>query len=80
MEWVVATAKAKKRDDTNGRITSGYDIHMYPQWVSNPLQGLNRHVLIVRAILGHHSQFRALNWCHFSSYKFTRSAKITLEK
>ena len=55
MEWVVATAKAKKRDDTNGRIKSGYDIHMYPQWLNNPLQGLNRHVLTVRAILGHHS-------------------------
>ena len=42
-------AKAKK-DDTNDRFHSGYDIHMYPQWVNNPLQGLDRCVLTVGAI------------------------------
>ena len=27
--WVVAKAKTKKWDDTNGRIYSGCDVHMY---------------------------------------------------
>ena len=27
---VVAKAKTKKQDNTNGRVYSGYDIHMYP--------------------------------------------------
>ena len=29
--WVVAKAETKKEDDTNGKIQSGYDFHMYSQ-------------------------------------------------
>ena len=29
--WVVAKAETKE-DNTNSRIQSGYDFHMYPQW------------------------------------------------
>ena len=37
--WVVAKAKTKKQDDTNSRVESGYDIHMYLHNIS--LQGLD---------------------------------------
>ena len=41
MGWVVEKAKTKKQNDTNSRVESGYDIHMYPQWANISLQGLD---------------------------------------
>ena len=75
--WVVAKSKTKKQDNANGRAYSGYDVHMYPQWVSNPLQGLDRHILTVEAI---HCQIRARYWHHFTSCEFTWSVKSIVEK
>ena len=39
---------------------------MHPQKADIPLQGLDRCVLIVRAISGPHCQIGALNWYHFT--------------
>ena len=52
--WVVAKAKTKKQDNANGRVrfSSYCDVHMYPQWANNPLQGPNRCVLTVGLISG----------------------------
>ena len=50
--WVVAKAKTKKQDDTNSRVYSGHDGHMYPQRANTPLQGLHRYALTVGAISG----------------------------
>ena len=78
--WVVAKAKTKKQDNTNGRARSGYDVHMYPQWANNPLQGLDKHILTVEAISGPHYQIKALHWHHFTNCEFTWSAKSTPKK
>ena len=69
--WVVAKAKTKKQDNTNSRVYSGYDVHIYPQWANIPLQGLDRRVLTVVAIAGSHCQIKALHWHHFTSCDFT---------
>ena len=50
--WVVAKTKTKKQDYTNGRVLSGYAVHMYPHWANNIPEGLDRHVLTVQAISG----------------------------
>ena len=47
--WVVVKAKGKKQDYTNSRIKCGYDMYIYPQRISIPLQGLNRRALTVGA-------------------------------
>ena len=73
--WVVAKSKTKKQDNTNGRAYSGYDVHMYPQWVNSPLQGLDRHTLTVETISGIHCQIRARHWHLFTICEFTWSAK-----
>ena len=31
--WMMAKPKTKKQDDTNGRVKSGYDVHIYTQRV-----------------------------------------------
>ena len=80
MGWVVAKAKTKKQDGTNGRVLSGYAIHMHPQGVSIPPQGLDRRVLTVGAVSGPHYQIRALHWHHFTSCRFTWLEKSTVEK
>ena len=48
-EWVVAKAKTKKPEDTNKIVE--FDVHMYPQRANIPLQGLDRRVLTVGAML-----------------------------
>ena len=53
-------AKTKKQDDTNSRVSSGYDIHMNPQKDNIPLQDLDRCTLLVGAISGLHCQTGAL--------------------
>ena len=87
MVWVggaqggmLAKTKTKKQDDTNSRVKSDYDVHMYPQKVNIPLKGLDRHALTVGAILGPHCQIEALLWHHFTNHGFTWLAKNTLEK
>ena len=50
--WVVAKVKTKMQDNTNIRVWSGYDVHMYLQWANIPLKGLDRHVLTVKPSIG----------------------------
>ena len=76
--WVVAKTKTKKQEYTNGRVWSGYDVHMYPQRANIPLQSLDRCVLTVGALSGPHCQIGVLHWCHFTGHEFTWSAKSTL--
>ena len=78
--WMVAKAKTKKQDDTNSRVASEYDVHMYPQRANILLQGLNRHGLTVEAISGPHCQIGAVHWHHITSREFTWLVKSTLEK
>ena len=56
--WVVAKVKTKEQDNTNSRIWSGYDVHMYPQLANIPLKGLYRHVLIVGTVSGYQCQIK----------------------
>ena len=76
----MAKAKAKKQDDTNSRVESEYDIHMYPQRANILLQGLNRRGLTVEAISGPQCQIGAIHWHHITSREFTWLVKSTLEK
>ena len=72
MGWVVAKAKTKKQGDTDGRTRMAiHDAHMYAQWTNNPLQDLDRCVLMVKAISGPYCQFRTHYWHHFTSCAFT---------
>ena len=50
--WLVAKAKTKKQDDTNSRVWSGYNIHMFLQRANILLQGLDRQVLMVEEVSG----------------------------
>ena len=50
----MAKAKSKKQDDTNSRVQSGYDIHVYPQKANIAPQGLDRHRLTMGAISDPH--------------------------
>ena len=65
----------KKKQDTNSIVQSSYDMYMHPQKANIPLQGLDRCALAVGAISGPFSQLGALLWCHFTSHRFTWSAK-----
>ena len=71
VDQVEATAKTKKQDHVNGSVQSGYDVYMYPQWASSPLQGLDIHVLTVGVISGLHCQFNIYHWHQFTSHEFT---------
>ena len=46
----------KKKEDTNSRIESTYDMFMHPQRAIIPLQGLDRRAQTVGAISGPYSQ------------------------
>ena len=48
--WVVATAKSKNGTTQIAEFRVAM-ISTYPQWVNIPLQGLDRHVLTVGAII-----------------------------
>ena len=78
--WVMAKTKTKNQDDTNIRVQSGYDIHLYPQRTNIPLQGLDRCALTMGAISGPHCQIGTLHWHHFTSCGLMWVAKSTLEK
>ena len=70
MGWVLAKAKTKKQDDTNGRVKSSCDVHMHPQRANIPLQGLDSDVLTLGTISGPHCKIGALQWYHFTSNGF----------
>ena len=42
------TAITKNRNNTNGRVKIGYDVHMYSQWANILLQDLEICVLTVK--------------------------------
>ena len=65
----------RKKECTNSRVWSSYDMYMHPQRANISLQGLDRRALTVGAISGCHSQLGALLWRHFTSRGFTWSAK-----
>ena len=52
--WVVAMDKQRRETKQMTRLLSGYDPYVYSQWASIPLQGLDRYVLAVKAILDPH--------------------------
>ena len=53
---------------------------MYPQRVSIPLQGLDRHALTMGAISDTHCQIGTLLWHHFTSGGFMWLARSTREE
>ena len=66
---MVVKAKTKKQDGTNGRVLSGYTVHMYSE-------GLDRHVLTVQvSTIDLEPTISTI-----SHHEFTWSAKSTLEK
>ena len=77
--WVVETAKSKNGTTQIAEFRVAM-ISTYPQCVNIPLQGLDRHVLTVGAILGLHRQIRAFHWHHLTNHKFTWLAESILEK
>ena len=77
--WVVATAKSKNGTTQIAELRVAM-MSTYSQWVNIPLQGLDRHVLTLGAILGLHCQIRAFHWHHLTNRKFTWLAESTLEK
>ena len=66
---MVAKAYTKK-EDTNSRVESSYDMYMHPQRANIPLQDLDGYALTVRAISGPHGQNGTLLWCHYTSHGF----------
>ena len=64
--WVVAKAKQKKQDDTNGKVYSGYDVYIIICTTKGPLQDLDKHVLAVEVVSGPHCITVALHWCYFT--------------
>ena len=57
-----------------------YDVHMYPQWTNDPLQGQDRHVLSVGVYHIPTTNLEPAISITSPVMKFTRSEKCTLEK
>ena len=57
--WQKLNQRRKKTQIVEFRVAS-YDKYIHPQRANIPLQGLDRHALIVGAISGPHSQLGAL--------------------